>query len=166
MTYLEAMPISSAYEEAGQRFLSSEYDKAYHGSMLTKTRSSKFIVVVVAIVIILLCNTHWFTCEKSARGDSVSHKIENTRRSKDVLLFYIYAPTCWEKAHALVIWLQTNREILQKPKWLNMDGVIFKTLLPIQENTMVFFLKKKKVRLTLSTELTLKLEMNMTKKIR
>lgn len=143
MTYLEAMPIFSAYEEAGQRALSSEYEKAHHGFMLTKTRSSKFIVVVVAIVIILLCNTHWFTCEKSARGDSVSHKIENTRRGKDVLLFYIYAPMCWEKPHALVIWLQTNREVLQTPKWLNMDGVIFKTLLPTQENTMVFFLKRK-----------------------
>lgn len=58
MTYLEAMSISNVDEEAGQSALSSEHDKACHGSMLKKTRSNKFTIVVVATVIILSCNTH------------------------------------------------------------------------------------------------------------
>lgn len=42
------------------------------------------------------------------------------------------------------------------------EGVIFKTVLPIQENALVFFLKKEKkdIKLTLPTGLTLKLEIN------
>lgn len=53
MTYLEAMSISNADEEAGQFALSSEHDKECHGSMLKKTRSNKFTVVVVVATVII-----------------------------------------------------------------------------------------------------------------
>lgn len=51
MTYLEAMPISSAYEEAGQRVLSSEYDKAHHGSMLTKQEAVSLLLWLLLLLL-------------------------------------------------------------------------------------------------------------------
>lgn len=111
MTYLEVMTILNV-DEADQLILSTENDKVCHVSIQKQKSVSLLLLLLLLLLFFYHVTSTDLHVEKSARGGSVLHKRENTRRGRDMLLFYIYTSTCQEKHHALVMWLQTNRKIL------------------------------------------------------